>query len=77
MKKLFLIMFLLLALVITAASCSEKPSSGEPTDTTVEAPDTIGSVTGEGFQTTVPAETTGAVETTVPTEETETHSADV
>ena len=71
MKKLFLIAFLLLVLVITAASCSKRLSFGEPIDTTVEAPDTIGSVPGEGFQTTVPAETTGAVETTVPVETTD------
>lgn len=64
MKKLCLIVFLLLALVITAVACGQKPSGEENTTTAADAPETIGTVTGGDSQTNSPGETTAPGETT-------------
>ena len=70
MKKLFLITFLLMALVFTAVACGRNPFTGETTSatTTVDAPDTLGVVTGGDTQTATPVETTAPDETTAPVE---------
>ncbi|MBR6782156.1 MAG: hypothetical protein IKM33_03045 [Clostridia bacterium] len=73
MKKLFLIAFLLLALVITAVACGKNPAEeGTTSDTTAGAPETIvGSETTAGSETTGAGETTAADETTDAEETTE------